>query len=133
MDKNSGDKKNTNCQHVCYLLHAMNLINGHKMSLLFFHKTYIKIIRGRKKNDREEKEGEGKINYSNPCDLISVVKMRSLSVKHNFSTSFIEPKTCTRDITLGCIPKLTKKDPVINTGTTRNLEKKLLTLNNIQL
>lgn len=58
----------------------------------------------------QEKEGEGKINYSNPCNLISVVKMRSLSVKHNFSTSFIEPKTCTRDITLGCIPKLTKKD-----------------------
>jgi len=57
-----------------------------------------------RKNERERK-----IIYFNLYNLISVVKVRSLCVNHNFSFSFIEPKTRTRNITLGCIPKLTKK------------------------
>lgn len=53
------------------------------------------------------KEREEKIYFS-VHNLISVVKMRPLCVKHNFSFPFIEPKTCTRNITLACIPKLKK-------------------------
>jgi hypothetical protein len=52
------------------------------------------------------KEREKEKNYFTAHNLISVVKMRSLCVKHNFSFPFKKPKTCTRNILLSCIPKL---------------------------
>lgn len=43
-------------------------------------------------------------------NLVSVIKVSSFSVKHDFSLSFKKPNPCTRNITLFCVPEFAKKE-----------------------
>ena len=42
-------------------------------------------------------------------NLVSVIKVSSLSVKHDFSISFKKPNPCTRYVTLFCVPEFAQR------------------------